>query len=44
VKSRTNSGTLADCLIDWTRAESVEAKVAAIRAAELVNLLVSRLK
>jgi hypothetical protein len=32
---------LADCLVQWTGAETTEAKVAAFRAAELMNLIQS---
>lgn len=42
-RSYKNAGVLADCLADWTRAETVEARVACLRFAELANLVHSAL-
>lgn len=43
-RSYKNAGVLADCLVEWTHAESVEARVACLRVAELANLIHSALK
>jgi hypothetical protein len=35
---------LADCLADWTGADTTEARVACLRVAELVNMIRTTLK
>lgn len=37
--SHKNAGVLADCIADWTHAETPEARAAAFRCAELANLI-----
>ena len=43
-QSRKNAGVLADCLIDWTGAETPQAKVAVVRVAEVINQIHFALK
>lgn len=43
-RSYKNSGTLADCLIDWTGADTVESRVVCVRLAQTLNMLHSALK